>query len=68
MDGGQAFFTKTFRASLFNDDLSNEPNLGRILDSTFKVHCNIFSGADIYMIDIPSSHLAASSLRRPPSP
>jgi hypothetical protein len=29
MGGGQIFL-KTFRASLFNEDLSNEPNLGQI--------------------------------------
>jgi hypothetical protein len=29
MGGGQIFL-KTFRASLFNEDLSNEPNFGRI--------------------------------------
>jgi hypothetical protein len=28
--GGGRIFLKTFRASLFNEDLSNEPNLGRI--------------------------------------
>ncbi len=28
--GGMRIFLKTFRASLFNDDLSNEPNFGRI--------------------------------------
>ncbi len=28
--GGGRIFLKTFRASLFNDDLSNEPNFGRI--------------------------------------
>ncbi len=28
-EDGQIFL-KTFRASLFNDDLSNEPNFGRI--------------------------------------
>ncbi len=27
---GRLIFLKTFRASLFNDDLSNEPNFGRI--------------------------------------
>jgi hypothetical protein len=27
---GQADFSKNFRASFFNDDQSNEPNLGRI--------------------------------------
>ncbi len=27
---GGLIFLKTFRASLFNDDLSNEPNFGRI--------------------------------------
>jgi hypothetical protein len=29
-DGGGRIFLKTFRASLFNEDLSNEPNFGRI--------------------------------------
>ncbi len=29
-DGGTRIFLKTFRASLFNEDLSNEPNFGRI--------------------------------------
>ncbi len=29
-DGGRADFLKTYRASLFNEDLSNEPNFGRI--------------------------------------
>jgi hypothetical protein len=29
MEGGRIFL-KTFRASLFNDDLSNEPKIGRI--------------------------------------
>ncbi len=29
MGGGQIFL-KNFRASLFNDDLSKEPNFGRI--------------------------------------
>ena len=28
--GGGRIFLKTFRASLFNEDLSNEPNFGRI--------------------------------------
>ncbi len=28
--GGRRIFVKTFRASLFNDDLSNELNFGRI--------------------------------------
>ncbi len=28
--GGRGIFLKTFRASLFNEDLSNEPNFGRI--------------------------------------
>jgi len=28
--GGGRIFLKTFRASLFNDDLSNEPNFGQI--------------------------------------
>jgi hypothetical protein len=28
--GGGQFFLKTFCASLFNDDLSNEPNFGQI--------------------------------------
>ncbi len=28
--GGERIFLKTFRASLFNEDLSNEPNFGRI--------------------------------------
>jgi hypothetical protein len=28
--GGGRVFLKTFRASLFNEDLSNEPNLDRI--------------------------------------
>ncbi len=28
--GGGRIFLKTFRASLFNDELSNEPNFGRI--------------------------------------
>ncbi len=28
--GGRRIFLKTFRTSLFNDDLSNEPNFGRI--------------------------------------
>ncbi len=39
MEGGRIFL-HTFRASLFNDDLSNEPNYGLTgsisLDSTFK--------------------------------
>jgi hypothetical protein len=36
--GGGWIFLKTFGASLFNEDLSNEPNSGRIhrSDSTFK--------------------------------
>ncbi len=29
-DRGGRIFLKTFRASLFNEDLSNEPNYGRI--------------------------------------
>ncbi len=29
-DGGRWIFLKTFRASHFNEDLSNEPNFGRI--------------------------------------
>ena len=29
-DGGGWIFLKTFRASLFNEDLSNEPNFSRI--------------------------------------
>jgi hypothetical protein len=37
--GGERIFLKTFRASLFNEELSNEPNFGQIhlagLDSTF---------------------------------
>jgi hypothetical protein len=28
--GGRRIFLKTYRASLFNEDLSNEPNFGRI--------------------------------------
>jgi hypothetical protein len=28
--GGGRIFLKTLRATLFNDDLSNEPNFGRI--------------------------------------
>ncbi len=28
--GGRQIFLKTFRASLFIEDLSNEPNFGRI--------------------------------------
>ncbi len=28
--GGRQIFLKTFRSSLFNEDLSNEPNFGRI--------------------------------------
>jgi hypothetical protein len=28
--GGGRIFLETFRTSLFNDDLSNEPNIGRI--------------------------------------
>ncbi len=28
--GGGRIFLETFRASLFNDDLSNEPHFGRI--------------------------------------
>ncbi len=28
-DGGGRIFLKSFRASLFNEDLSNEPNFGR---------------------------------------
>jgi hypothetical protein len=28
--GGGRIFLKTFGASLFNDDLSNEPNFGQI--------------------------------------
>jgi|688.fasta_scaffold426664_1 hypothetical protein len=37
MEEGRIFL-ETFRASLFNDDLSNEPNFNRIhlADSTFK--------------------------------
>jgi hypothetical protein len=34
-DEDRRIYLKTFRASLFNDDLSNEPNFGRIsLDLT----------------------------------
>ncbi len=29
--GGGRIFLKTFRVSLFNEGLSNEPNFGRIL-------------------------------------
>jgi hypothetical protein len=39
LDGVRADFSKNLHASLFNDDLSNEHNFGRILllDSTLKV-------------------------------
>jgi hypothetical protein len=38
VEGGRRIFLKTFRASLFIDDLSNKPNFGRInlANSTFK--------------------------------
>jgi hypothetical protein len=37
-DGGRWIFLKTYRASIFNEDQSNEPNFGWIylLDNTFK--------------------------------
>jgi hypothetical protein len=48
--GGEWIFLKTFRASLFNEELSNEPNFGQIhlagLDSSFNhgyKKCTVFS-------------------------